>query len=454
MRIKSGGASVKIEQSSYLMLIVYCLVYVVTINECLMPNMMNGPYIVTPFNKFFSLPLCIICIIQVFILYWFTEKATRTSQSVMSYTLKVLFILYQIPVSMTLCMFGRDNMLKFWLLEMVYWINICIIAYAFNRSNKTVSISFGPSKLPIKHIRIILIIILVIGIAMSIRTLGTFNFSISLRGVYDYRRYYKENSNDLISFFKFALGAFLGPSLITYYVYKRKIIPAIFFVIIQIIFFSMARDKTYLFLMPIAILLGIFGDGVVSNFRKYMSYGCMVISGFSLLATLNIFRTIIFELLIRRAFVIPAFLNYIYFFFFDSNEPIWWKQDTFLIDKAFTPVYDESVPLVIAKRMLNGRETNPNAGMFAEAYSRCGIFGIIIYPLLIILMLRLVDKCFKNAPAIAKITLACCLAICMGNDVITSTSFVCTLVLILFGSTYFGERDASLSTKFKIGERL
>ncbi|MCI8813744.1 MAG: hypothetical protein HFH61_00570 [Lachnospiraceae bacterium] len=372
----------------------------------------------------------------------------------MSYTLKVLFILYQIPVSMTLCMFGRDKMLKFWLLEMIYWINICIVAHTFNRSNKTVSISFGYSRLPIKYIRIILVVILATGIAMSIRSLGTFNFSISLSGVYDFRRYYKENSNDLITFFKSALGAFLGPTLITYYVYKRKIIPAIFFVIIQIIFFSMARDKTYLFLLPIAILLGIFGDGVVSNIRKYMSYMCMAISGFSLLAALNIFRTIIFELLIRRMFVVPAFLNYIYFFFFDSNEPIWWRQDTFLIDKPFTPVYSESVPLVIANRMLNGRETNPNAGMFAEAYSRCGIFGIIIYPLLVILMLRLVDKCFKNAPAITKITLACCLAVFMGNDVITSTSFVCTVVLMLFGSTYFRERDASLSKEYKIGERL
>lgn len=437
MRNKIKLTTPSIKYSNYLVLILYCIVYVTTINVCLLPNLMNGQLIVIPYNKSFSLPLCVLCIFSVLILYRITEIVTDDYDSVATYTLRILFLLYQIPISMTLCLFSKDKLFKFWLLEMLYWIAICFALYLGKRIKIVLPTAFFVSDASVLFVRAALVGVLVIGIVLSIRSLGSFSFSVSLSDIYGYRRYYKENSNDLMTFFKSAVGMFLGPCLIVYYVYKRNVLLSAVFIIVQIALFSLARDKAYLFLLPIAVLLGIFGDRVVARFNSYMSYSYLLVSFFSLMATLNIMRTAIFELIIRRMFVIPSIFNYVYFCFFDSNEPIWWRQDTFLIDKLFSPVYAESVPILIANRMLNGRETNPNAGLFAEAYSRCGFLGIVIYPVLLLCVLRLIDICFKNAPTIVKIVLGGCLAVSLDNDVITSTSFVCTLAFLLLGSTYF-----------------
>ena len=444
LRLENGC---RVNYKQYVCLILYCMVYAYTIDVCLYPYLTNGLELIMPYNKFFSLPLFFICIFSIVILYRITEMATSGVDSISAYAMKILFLLYQIPVSMTLCIFACDEIFKFWVLELIYWINICMIMRFCTRNRFLLPYKllfpYKLSGMPIKYVRLIFFIIVVIGLIISVKTLGKFEFTISLSDVYGFRRFYKENSNEYITFFKTAMGVYLGPCLITYYVYKRKLFLSALYIMLQIAVFSLAKDKTYLFLIPISMMLGKFGDKVVVKFDSYMSYAYITISGFSLLATINQYLQLaIFELIIRRAFVIPSFFNYLYFYFFDLNEPIWWRQDTFLIDKLFTPVYDFSVPLVVANAMMYGKEGNPNAGMFAEAYSRCGLLGVVIYPILIVFLFKMIDRYFKNLPSINKIILGGSFAVALSNDVITSTGFVCTLILVVFGSFYFRERKS------------
>lgn len=436
----------------YAILICYCVAYALALNKCLLPNLMNGQIVVVSYNKMFSVPRFILCVLETLFLYWITEKVTRQSDSIVNYTIRLLFLFYQVPVGMTLCIFNKEKIIEFWLLEFCYWIVICLIVRFVSKakiSNKTPKLLRSLS--PKRAIRVLLFSILIVGLYLSIRRVGSFSLSISLNEVYVYRQFYKDNSSDLVTFFKSALGGFLCPCLIAYYTYKRKPIITTFCILLQIAFFSLARDKTYLFLLPIAFLLGLFAKVIVGNFRQLTSFICASLAGLSLLSLITQLQEFVFEILIRRIFVVPSFLNYIYFYFFQSNEPVWWRQDTFLVDKLFTPVYSESVPLVIANRMLDGKETNPNAGMFAEAFSRCGILGIIIYPLLLVVMLKLLDVCFKNTPAIVRVMLSLCLTMSISNDVITSTSFVCMYVLVIFGSVFFSNRKLfSNSTRARV----
>ena len=137
--------------------------------------------------------------------------------------------------------------------------------------------------------------------------------------------------------------------------------------------------------------------------------------------------------------VIPAYLNYVYFDFFSDHQAIWWRQDTFFIDKFFSPIYSVAVPLQISDVYFNGLEGNPNAGMFAEAVSRCGYWGIFIYPILICLLIQLLDRSLSMAAEEVKFIFAVCIAMGISNDVITSTSFVLVLIILLIGTQYFSE---------------
>ena len=153
-------------------------------------------------------------------------------------------------------------------------------------------------------------------------------------------------------------------------------------------------------------------------------------------------QNMIYTVLTRRVMVVPSYFSYVYYDYFTKNPPIWWRQDTFLIDKFFTQPYPRYIPLQISHVYFNDLEGNPNAGMFAEAISRCGYFGVLIYPVIFCLMLRLMDKFYARAEKEVRVMMGICLALIVSNDVITSTMFVVVYAMVLLGSVYFNKRDA------------
>ena len=90
-------------------------------------------------------------------------------------------------------------------------------------------------------------------------------------------------------------------------------------------------------------------------------------------------------------------------------------------------------------------EGNPNAGMFAEAISRCGYAGIIVYPVLLGFVIMLIERFYKDAKKEIKVILAVCLAMSVSNDVITSTSFVVVVLMILLGSKFFNQSKSAMA---------
>lgn len=432
-----------------LCMVFFCIAYIVAVNVTLNPNYMNGEKVVSSFEKSFSLFRAMICIPLLLILKEITFRLVDDATKVAYYLIRALFFLYEIPVVLSYCLFNHDLFTSFFVFETIYWIFICV-AYRFLTMTIVRFKFLDGVHISKKFVRIAIIGVVFLGLVYSIRSIGGISVSFSLAGVYRVRAAFKESTSDLITFFKSAMGGYIVPCLIAYFFARKKFIGTAMSVALQCGFYLLARDKVYLFVIPIALIVGFWGQLKKMTFTDcldvgYVGYGCGLF-----LAAAGYMRTVVMELLTRRMMVVPSYLNYIYFDFFAVNTPIWWRQDTFFIDKFFNPVYNQSVPLEISEVYFKKLEGNPNAGMFAEAASRCGYFGIFIYPIMLALLFYVIDRLFKNATKEVKVTLGICFAISVSNDVITSTSFVITFVLICLASRFFSGPDQNSEERKRI----
>lgn len=381
-----------------------------------------------------------ICITATAILYLITEALVKDEKRFSSYIIRFLFFIYQMPVIMSFCLFHYSNYFIFWILEMAYWINICMLIN-FTRKYRIKFKSCLQIKINQKILRGILLMLVISGVLYSISKLSNFRIKYNLDGIYRIRTQFGQDASDFMTYFKSALGVYICPCFIAFYGLRKRYWHMMLFSLLQIIMFSFAGDKSILFLLPVSVAIGIFGKAIVQNFRFYLKGFYLLYTGILLLAIADIFREFIFGTLTRRLLLVPSWLNYIFYDFIADNVPIWWRQDTFLIDKLFTPVYSSSLTSQIDRVYLGSLVGNPNAGMFAEAYSRCGYAGVIIYPALMVILFRLLDQCFANIRTEIVILLAAAFSISLQNDTITSTSFVGILLLVLLGTAYFRETN-------------
>lgn len=422
-----------------IVLLIFCSIYVIAVKLILSEYYFVYSEPIISYEKSFSLfklPLCFLVIIA---LYIFT-LSINTTNKINDYSIKILFILYTVPTIMSYCLFQYAHILEFWLISICYWLSLCLCS-------KYLILDFRKTKYTIKSQKLwcgITILLLIWGIVYFFSKIQGFRFSLSLSNVYDTRQKFKDSSNDWMVFFKTALGEFICPCFVVYSIEKKSYIKMVISILLQIALFSLAKDKIFLLLILMAIVFGFFGKKICKSFHLCLGIGMGGVACLNIIAIWGIMQNLIFNIFVRRFFVIPSWLNYLYFDFFFSSSKIGWKQDTFLIDKLFTPVYTENVPELISKQYFNNAVSNPNAGMLAEAYSRFGILGIVIYPILIVMLFNIFNYFFKDSSDSVKLTVSFSLAIILCNDVITSTSFVMSITIVLLCSFIFKEEK----TKF------
>lgn len=442
-KVKSLKISIPI-----IIVFLFCVIYVIGVNELLAPYyyVYNTPVI--SYEKDFSIIRFIICVFVSEILFLYTNSV-NSKRVIVDYTLRFVYIIFCLPTIMSFCLFNHQYFFPFFISVIAYWLFLCMMCKHINFVLRLKIKSFKIKE----YIRdIICLIIFGSFIFFIVSNSKNFTLSIGLDNVYEKRAMFKEGTTDLIVFLKTAFGGFIFPCGVVESIKTKKRCMTFIFTIFQIIMFSLARDKIYLFLLILSFMFGGFYKKSI-NLYKLQNYIFAGIGGLIILGLLNVSQNFIFNIFIRRFFVVPSWLNYIYYEFFFTNEKIGWKQDTFLIDKFFSPVYSSAVPTLIGNHYFNNKVVNPNAGMFAEAFSRFGYFGIIIYPILISIMLVIIDHCYKRSSIEVKIFLSGCLSISMANDVITSTTFVIVLLIVMCSAVFFNKISSKkkqiLHIKFK-----
>lgn len=217
-------------------------------------------------------------------------------------------------------------------------------------------------------------------------------FNLDFSKVYDYR-----SENAKLSTFGFLAYTniwtfkIFNVFLMCLALKRRRFIVFSLLFVVQIYFFAASAHKSVLF-YPFLVV------GIWLYFRKTNSLSVLPVM-FSVVILCSILTFYIFDDMFlssffsRRVFFIPAKLAYDYYDFFSINPKIFWSNS--LLSTYIEYPYDVSMSKVIG-RHLGKPDMAANNGFVSSGYAHAGIYGVIIYSIIIGIILRFVDEMAKG----------------------------------------------------------
>lgn len=183
------------------------------------------------------------------------------------------------------------------------------------------------------------------------------------------------------------IATILIPYTIIYTHLRKNYVLLIPLLIYSSMLYSIAGNKSWLYVNVMTLFIVLFADKILSRV-KLQTIIFLAIS-FFLLINLITFKYLNSYDLIRtfdRVFSIPSQISYYYFDFFGQNEYLFLRESIFRFI-ASSP-YQINSPFLIGGTYLSGFGEHANNGLMGDAYSNFGLLGIIVYPFVIVLIMR------------------------------------------------------------------
>ena len=222
-----------------------------------------------------------------------------------------------------------------------------------------------------------------------------FRLHRSLQDVYGIRLEAREwNVPTILAYLLSAAGNIL-PLFFVYFLFQKKKILTIFTGIIIILNFSIEGHKVIIFNLFICLLgYWLYNEKRISLF----SWGFSLLSFTSLLQYIISGKNIIFDVLVRRVLYIPALANYYYYDFFSTNDFDYFRQ-SFLRHFGFVSPHETVIQRLIGEKYYNDPTMNANNGLFSDAYFNLGIVGMVVFPFMLVLLLKIMDSASRGINA-------------------------------------------------------
>jgi len=368
-----------------------------------------------------------IAIIIIFILLY-------TKRKHMTYLMMLLVFLLLIVPTSTYYAFGGAKTVGF------YMIILPFSMIVFFLSTKKIHLK------TIKHSKNIAIIIsLVITFLVLVHyalVTGITNINFDLSKVYGIREEYgKAQTSGLFGYLNSWTTKVLNVFLISVALLKRKYLYAIIFICIQIIIFGYSGHKLVLF--SLLLLAGFYYFDRFKYQDTILIYSLLVFISLLVFVYYPLTKEIVLpSILLRRAFFIPAQLNFIHFEFFSSHEFIYWSNSIFKYFLNYP--YDVSPPLVIGQYI--GDNGAANTGMFGSGYMHMGFMGILLYALLAVFILNIIQQ-YRSLPKwfINTVFFNPILTLFISSDflitLLTHGLLIAMILVYLFSSAYTTRRE-------------
>ena len=214
-------------------------------------------------------------------------------------------------------------------------------------------------------------------------------FSLTSELIYSQRGYFKDSNPGYLMLNFFTLGP---PLLFAYSIIYNRIFLTIGSFALAIIIFSTSSEKSLLFSM--ALYIGVFFIHKFSHRVKQVhllqSYIFMILSALSI----YFINPILSALFINRLIFTPQLVSSFYYEYFQKYDYSYFL-DTSIFSFLFGKSYHTSISRELG-RSLFGDETNLNAGLIADGYSKLGLTGVIVVCIVLILILKIIDIFSKN----------------------------------------------------------
>ena len=219
-----------------------------------------------------------------------------------------------------------------------------------------------------------------------------FRFHWNIVDVYDLRFEERElNINILLQYLHNAAGVLL-PIILIYFILNRNKIASFLLMTIILLNFGIGGHKSVLFSLVLTV--------VGFYFYKYRRT-VFVFSFFAVINLIGFLEFIVVKtnfigaIISYRLLFLPALLNYHYYDFFKNNELDFFRQ-SFLRWFNIESPYKDNIAFMIGGMYYGNYEIRGNNGLFTDAYYNMGIMGIILFPLILVFILRLIESVSKG----------------------------------------------------------
>jgi hypothetical protein len=182
------------------------------------------------------------------------------------------------------------------------------------------------------------------------------------------------------------------PILLVYFLTCKKRIIALVIGFVLLLDFAIAGHKVVIF----NLLLCFLGYWFYNYNKSYLYSWLLAFVSFLSIVEYKLFSTFLIAAIgIYRGFFVPSLLNYNYYDYFSANEPDYMRQGI-LRWFGFSSPYHEPIPFIIGSNYYGRPELNANNGLFSDAYFNFNIFGVFIFPIILIIIFKLFDTCSKD----------------------------------------------------------
>jgi hypothetical protein len=182
--------------------------------------------------------------------------------------------------------------------------------------------------------------------------------------------------------------------MITYSVVKKHYLFVILLLIFQLLSFGFDGMRVNVIITVFSFLFPIFYE----KYFKQRNLLIFIVFGLTLLASLSILEHILIgsgeidRLIFFRTFFLPNLISSWFSNFFSSNIPDYFRSSFLRYLGLTSPYTPLGIDFIISGLYSGNFEGRANNGLLADALTNLGHIGMIIFPFLIQLWFRLLDK--------------------------------------------------------------
>lgn len=323
--------------------------------------------------------------ISLFIFIPLIIRLYQSQNSFFANVIVLLFLMAYVPSTSLIAFMPMDGM--FVSLIISYWLLFMIsVSWLKNKHLHHLSIKNG------HYMFYLIMIVLILSIVYVSGVYTHFRISFDLINEYELRADSKHwNLPGILHYLIPAAGTIL-PMYLVYFLQRKKKFVVLILSIVILLNFSLGGHKTVLFLL----LLCFWGYFFFTS-KSIYKYSWFL----TIITCISYFEYKIFSsfwgatLIIRRVLYVPAFLNYQYYDFFSVKEKDMWRTGILGRFGFESPYGQAKISHLIGEHM-GYPEMGANNGLFSDAYANFGILGILFFPFLLVMYVKIMDSFAKG----------------------------------------------------------
>lgn len=335
--------------------------------------------------------------------------------------LSLLFVFSFVP-TLSAISFRSDYENSYVALQMAYWL-VLIVSWFLIKPIEFRSLRLLESK--VFYITTLVVLSSSVIIYSYLNTGLRFHFS--LIDVYDIRAEARQFEAPFPLNYLVSLADNLIPFFAVYALHQKRYFIFALTLLIIYVNFSIAGTKQIVFVA----MLGVIGYFFMKNFSssRRLLFAAIALIILSMIESFLFASDTLNTLFAYRVLFIPVELHYSYYSYFQMHDILYFGQSLL---KWFSGIEQENIQFLLGEFSIGQFTARANNGLFSDAYMNLGAVGILIFPPILALFLRILDGSVRGLPERTLFVITVYVGFVLLGMTLTSALLTSGLIFLVF----------------------